>query len=99
MAAFRVPGNSESIITKIELTGTAIAIPTTPQSAPHKAKENNTIVGLKFSVLPAKRGSMKVPTSVWILCTLRNTQSPINKDSNWKIAKKVGNKVAIREPK
>ena len=63
-ATYLVFGNCAIIITKIEVTGTAMNIPSTPQMVPQTVKVMKTTKGLKLRDLPTILGSIKLATIV-----------------------------------
>ena len=48
-------------MTAITVIGTQRNIPGIPQTEPHKPRESNITIGLRFKRLPISRGSIKLP--------------------------------------
>ena len=72
--------------------------PGIPQMDPQRASESKMTRGLRFSVLPIKRGSRILPTTIWVEVTpITITTNGVGVE-NWTSAKTDGNTVATIDP-
>ena len=98
MAIGRVWGKWERMITAITVMGTHRNMPGIPQSVPQSPSDKRITKGLRFSELPSKRGSRKLPIIIWVAVMPPTTEIIGNGLSNWIKARTDGKAVASIEP-
>ena len=79
--------------------GTLKNIPIIPQSFPIIDKTISIINGLKFRDFPSSRGSITLPTNIWIIKRSEIVIKGSNMFKNWITAKTVGKTIDKIEPK